>query len=369
MPAESLSRDGCYLVAADGTRYLDLGSPLATSLASSPATEERFAGYAARLRAAFAEECAAHDVHGELVADGTTLHLSFAGQENATAERILQAFHEEMRAASVRTENSALQLHPEMDDAAADLAEHAVRRVVRRLRTLLVEHNSYLTGGLTFPFADEPAGVAARGLAIYRFPAGADVDVVAFTDHVHIGFAPADLGEVTSSGFYLPTLFVSDFTVEMDYVLGTWSPGATDAACFALFAQNEASSHRYYAQRMSTGIGPHRLLASLADELSAERDVDGDRGAFRITRRGDEITCFHPTRGTGAKAADWVTLGRAAGPVEREMILGAKIWAKIRCEGLEARIYNLKISGELAARQVPPVPIRRDPRSNQGADS
>ena len=68
---------------------------------------------------------------------------------------------------------------------------------------------------------------------------------------------------------------------------GDYSRGATGfwvSACVALFAQNEDSSQRFYAQRMSAGGQPHRVLASMADVLSPDRTV-GEfdlTGAFRI---------------------------------------------------------------------------------------
>ncbi len=345
----SLRPEGCFLVSADGDRYLDLAGPGGHAPSA----------YGERLAAAFAEECAANDVRGRLTGGPEVYAIAFEGQEDASPELMRRAFLDELRHAGVlATETLTLTLHPEMDAAAAAFAEEALRHGARRLRTLLVEHNSYLSGGLRYPFPPSAAGVAERGLAIYRFPKTGNVDVTAEGDRIRIAFKPGDVGPITSSGFYLPTLISGDFTVDADYELRGWHPDAVEPGCFALFAQNEDSSHRYYAQRMSSGDGPHRLVASHVDQLSPERAVDGDRGSFRVTRAGDVMTCFHRQPG-----ADWIALGTAPAPPESEMILGAKIWAKLRCGGLCVDIYNLRIDGRLADRQIPPVPVVQDPRS------
>jgi hypothetical protein len=248
---------------------------------------------------------------------------------------------------------------PGMNADAVAFAEQALRHVARRMRTLLVEHNSYLSGGLTWPFPASAEGFAERGLAIYRFPKTGNVDVTAVGDRIRIAFAAGAVGPITSSGFYAPTLIHGDFTVEADYEIRDWRPDAIEPACFALFAQNEDSAHRYYAQRMSTGEDPHRLVASHVDQLSPEHAVTGLLGTFRVARAGDTMTCFHRQPG-----ADWITLGSAPAPAEAEMLVGAKIWTKMRSGGLCVDLYNLRIEGRMAARQVPPVPVVKDPRSN-----
>ena len=181
--------------------------------------------------------------------------------------------------------------------------------------------------------------------------------MVAGTDHVHIAFAPADLGEVTSSGFYLPTLFAGDFTVETDYVLGTWLPGSTDAACFALFAQNEASSLRYYAQRRSAGDGPAELLANFNnDDLSTPQPVTEPHGALRVQRRGDVVSCWHRAEG------EWMLLGEHRGDPADDVIIGSKIWSSGTAGTLEVELSDLHVDGEIPQDQIDAVPIRPDPR-------
>lgn len=348
----AMTRDGCFLVDESGKRYLDL----ATSEIESDAGDRR-PEYGERLQRAFADECAANDVRGRLSGGPTAWTIEFDGQENASPELMLGAFLDELREAGVACAGQ-LALHPAMSEVDADQAVDTIRHCVRRIRTLLVEHNSWLSGGLRYPFPESLPGVAQRGLAIYRFPKTGNVDVSAIDDRIRIEFASGELGPVMSSGFYLPTLFDGDFTVEADYQLHGWRPDTVEPACFALFAQNEDSSRRYYAQRMSAGDEPHRLVASMSDVLSESIGVKGDQGSFRITRRGDEMTCYHAQDGV------WTDLGSASAPPEREMLLGAKIWTKIRCQGLTADIYNLRIEGRMADRQVSPVPVAKDPRSN-----
>jgi len=353
MSDADLVPEGCHLVGEGGERFLNLGS----SPAGDPGdAAERLRGYGERFRQAFAEEAEACGVLGVLQGDALALEARFEGQENANGDQILQAFADELRAGGVLV-GSRLVPHPAMEDGAADEGEEALRHAVRRLRTLLNEHNSYLSGGLRYPFPDPIPGVAERGLAIYRFPARAEVDVEAEGEAIRIRFAAADLGEVTSSGFYLPTLFHGDFVVEADYELPTFRAAPPEPACFALFAQNESSTHRYYAQRMADAGGPHRVLATVVDVTSPERVVEGLVGSFRIRRDGERMTLFHRSPGE-----EWASLGEAQAPAESEMLVGAKIWAKVRCEGLEALVSRLRVDGYLAERQVPPMPIRPDPR-------
>ena len=356
----NLRVDGCYLLDAAGKSYLNLGYQQDSSedSAANPS-------FGRQLAEAFEQACMDCDIQGRLIGGPLEWQIEFVEQEGASAQRILQAFHEEAQAAHLLT-GPALKIHPAMTQLDANCAEQSLRSIAQRLRTLLIEHNSYLSGGLRYPFPDPLTGVEERGLAIYRFPSHAAVEVTAKDASIQIQFEPAELGEVTSSGFYLPTLFGGDFTVEAAYQIDTWEPCQEEAACFALFAQNESSSHRYYAQRMSTGQQAHRLLASLADVLSPEQDVSGTQGRFRIQREGPTIHCWHRSQDS---SAGWTRLGSAPAPAESEMIIGAKIWSKIRCGGLQTRVSELQIEGQLATRQIPPVPIRSDPRSNSAGNT
>ena len=129
------------------------------------------------------------------------MRVAFDGQENADRHLLGGVFHDELRKAGAVAPGRRLHPCRALDDDAVAEAEGSLRRTVARLRTLLIEHNCYLSGGLPWVFPAARAVLSERGLAIYRFPASAQVDVVAEGDHVRISFHPTDLGEVTSSGF------------------------------------------------------------------------------------------------------------------------------------------------------------------------
>ncbi|MCA8955302.1 MAG: hypothetical protein KDC87_04465 [Planctomycetes bacterium] len=350
-----LTREGCYVVAADGRRYIDLAHG---EVSTDPAERTRLSLLGDELAAAFHLACAEVQVLGSFTGCEDRWQVRFAGQENASPELIARAFADEARAAGLWV-GDPLRLPSGLNAQDANRARDALVVAVRRLRSLLIEHNSYLSGGLRYPFARAQPGVAERGMAIYRFPALAEVDVRAVDDAVEIAFAPGPLQAITSSGFYLPTLFSGDLTVEARYRLGPWQPASDEAACFALFVHDRGAQRRYYAQRMSTGDGPHRVLASLVDRLTEGQQVEGLEGAFRIRRSGAAITCEHAATG-----ADWEVLGTAVDTPDEDLLLGAKIWSKVQCGGLAARVFDLQISGTMADRQDPPAEVRRDPRSD-----
>lgn len=323
-------------------------------LAAEP-VHERLVAIGERWRTAFAAACAEHDVHARLRGPATHMEVVFDGQENAGSQLMHGVFLDELRKSGAIAHGY---LYPcaAMTDGDVAEAEDVLRRTVARLRTLLIEHNSYLSGGLAwaFPGADTP--LAARGLAIYRFPAAAEVDVVTEDGIARISFLPGDLGEVTSSGFYVPTRVRGDFTATASYHLTQWRPGA-ESASFALFAQNEASTLRYYAQRRSAGDGAPELLANFNNvDLSEPRPVTEPSGALRVQRRGDVVSCWH--RGDG----EWVQLGEHRGDPTDDVILGSKIWSSGTAGALEAELTDLRVDGEIPEPQLDPVPIRPDPR-------
>jgi hypothetical protein len=319
---------------------------------------ERVAALGDRLSQAFAAECAAHGVRGAIEGGPDEWTIEFAGQENASPTLMLDAFLRELRQSGVL---GARKLVPDPDISAseADRAVEIFRYCARRMRVLLVEHNSYISGGLRYPFPASLPGLAERGLVIYRFPKCAEVDVTSVDDRVRIDFAPDDLGEVTSSGFYSPTLFEGDFCVDAEYRIVSWHPHAHESASFALFVQTEDASDRYYAQRMSTGEDPARLFATMRDQLSEGRDVVDEHGVFRIERRAEHITCSHSREG------EWIELGVAPAPANQEMLFGAKIWSKNRCGGFVVDVYNLRAVGHLSDHQLPPSVIVADPRTSK----
>jgi hypothetical protein len=192
---------------------------------------------------------------------------------------------------------------------------------------------------------------------LYRYPRLGAVEVTPVDAAMRIAFAPGELGAVTSSGFYAPTRLCGDVDIRVRYVVRQWAPGP-DSACLGLFLQNEASTARYYSQLMSTADAPDRLTvaAGLAGALSARRDA-GREGWLRLARTGRTIAAAHRPHA----AAPWVELARAQGTGD-DLVAGAKIWSKVRCDGLVVDLYDLQIDGTLAAEQPPLLGPRPDPR-------
>jgi hypothetical protein len=319
--------------------------------AASPRTD----AFGERLRKAFAQACARHRLDAALAGPAHRLEVRFADQDGVGGPRILQAFVEELEARGVR---AAATLSPAaLDDAQTARLEHVFADVASRLRTLLIEANSYLSGGLPWPFPDGDAMLRARGLAVYRFPAKGPVDVEPAGEGMRIAFAPGPLGEVTSSGFYVPTKVRGDFEVTLRYELARWAPGPV-AACLALFAQDEPSLQRYYAQIRSAHGQQRHAMANLCERLSDTVPARGARGAFRLLRRGQAVSAWH----RDADAPDWTGLGERADLPAHDMVIGSKIWSSERSDGLEALLTGLRIDGEIPADNLAAVPVRADPR-------
>lgn len=316
-----------------------------------PTPEQAFA----RLRAAFDATCAAQEIQAELgLADGA-LTLSFAGQEEAEPERMEEAFAGELVTAGLPWDQ--LRALEGLDEAGLERRRVALDTALARLRTLLVELHSYMSGGLPWVFPGGSPVWRERGLAIYRFPKRAAVDVLPEGSSLRIRFHPGELGKVTSSGFYAPTRLEGDFRATLVYELGRWEPGP-EAASFALFAQDEPSQLRYYAQRRSAGDGPHELLANFTNAVFSEPLAARQRsGAFRLEREGRSVRVSH--REDGA----WTELARHSGDPPNDVVFGSKIWSSGRAGSLEAVVLDLTIEGRLTAEQLPPVPVRADPRS------
>jgi hypothetical protein len=312
----------------------------------------------ARLRQAFAAACAREGVRaawrtGDL-ADG----VEFEDQEGAPAALIRQHFGLELVAAGARADEiERLPREPGADEALVSRLATALDTAVRRIRVLLIEHNSYLSGGLPWVFGPADPVLVARGLSTYRYPKLAAVDVSATRASVRIRFAPGDLGAVTSSGFYVPTRIAGDFVATVRYELLEWQPGAATAAV-ALFAQDEPSLHRYYAQRNSEGTGAHAVLAHLDDLLLPGIPVAAPAGWFRVSRRGPLVQTWH----RAAPDREFVLLGEIGGQPLEDLYLGAKIWSRHRSGALSAEFLALEIAGRVSSTQPAPPQTRPDPR-------
>ena len=331
-----------------------LAGATARVLREAPASAA-LAVHGASLRTAFLAACAREAIEAAVVGPPALGRFVLHGQEGVSAE--LLTSHAGLEIERLGAAASLwIVPHAGWDQQAPRL--HAILdAAVARLRTGLVEANSYLSGGLPFVFpAGEPA-LRARGLAIYRFPRLGPVDVFAQADRIHIRFARGDLGPIVSSGFYVPTRLHGDFEASIEYELHGWDPGP-DAACFALFFQNELSTGRYYAQRTTGSDGAHRVHSGFDGVLSAAQTVTGARGAFRLARTGARVSAWHRAGENGP----WVDLGTTEQATTDDGILGAKIWAKVACGGLEASLFDLRARATLAATQDPMPTAVPDPR-------
>ena len=307
-----------------------------------------------RLKQAFTEACSAQDIRGALTGPPGALDVSFEGQEGADAALMRHGFEAELRAAGFEWAELAGDVEP--DEAKLARYQAALRATLARMRVLLVELNSYISGGLEWVFPEAPEALCGRGLANYRFPARAAVDVTAQDDHVRIHVHEDDLGDVTSSGFYVPAIVRGDFCATVRYRIGAWRPGDA-AVCMGLFAQDQPSGLRYYAMRRSSGERPHEVLANFSNQVFSDpQPVSGDEGWLRLERRGDLVVCSHRQEG------DWTVLGEHRGDAPDDVLFGAKIWSSGRAGPFDAQLFDLTIDGELPAEQLPPVPVKPDPR-------
>lgn len=315
----------------------------------------------ARIAEAFEDVCRREAIVATVQRHGDVLEFAFADQETAPGSLILHHFGLELVAAGVAP--SDVERVP-ADCTGAELERRvaAITTAVRRIRVLLIEHNSYLSGGLPFVFAGGPDRLRARGLCVYRFPKLAAVDVTAHGAAIRIAFAPGELGAITSSGFYVPTRFRGDFVATVRYELPVWRPGPHTAAV-ALFAQDEPSLHRYYSQRNSDPATPDapRVLANLEGALHPGVPVRGSAGWFRLVRRATTVTALH----RGADDAAFRELGTVRSAAAPDLVFGCKIWSPGSSSGLVADLHDLVLDGALADEQAPEPALRPDPRGQR----
>jgi len=309
--------------------------------------------------AAVAAAAKTHDIH--LVVHGAPAlpWFTFTAQEDAPPELIAHHFQRELAAVGVHVHGPLLWPVTLCRDAAArQRCAAAFAHALLRLRVLFVEYNSHLSGGLPWPFPGGDERLRTRGLAFYRYPRRAPVDVGPVGAAMRIAFAAGELGAVTSSGFYVPTRLVGDVVLTIRYVLRQWRSGP-DSACLGLFLQNEASTARYYAQVLSTADAPEQrsVAAGFQGQLVGRRVAQGDEGWLRLARCADRIVVGH----RAADADAFLELGSCVGTSDL-LVAGCKIWSKQSTAGLVADVFELTIEAELAAEQPALLPPRPDPR-------
>lgn len=327
------------------------------SLRSAP-REAALAATGEELLAAIAVAARAHDI--QLLVNGSPAmpSLSFAGQEDAPPQLIDEHFRRELADAGVRLRGPLL-WSAELcrDEGARQRCAAAFAHALLRLRVLFVEYNSYLSGGLPWPFPGGDERLRSRGLTFYRYPRRAPVDVAPVGLAMRIAFGAGELGAVTSSGFFVPTRLVGDVVLTIRYVLRRWHSGP-DSACLGLFLQNEPSTARYYAQLTSNAAAPeaHVAVAGLQGQVVGRRSAAAE-GWLRLERSGGEVVAFHRS----LDEPSFVELGRCAACSD-VLIAGCKIWSKVRTLGLVADLFELEIDAVLADDQPELLPARPDPR-------
>lgn len=324
--------------------------------AAAPASD-----VAQRLRTAF--EAASDDsgIRAELVEQDGGWRYVFADKAGAAGGLIGQAFRDELAADGVHV-GETLRPGRDLSTAQVERGVGAIRRAFQRLQALLVQHNTFYRGGLAFPFPASTPGFGDKGIVAVRFPLAAQADVVIEESGVAIRFAPGELGAVTSCGFYVPVWVEGDFSATIEFEYRRWRPSPRDASCFALLSSDEEVPERFHAQRMSTGDGPHYGLAEIRGVVSPMQELQHDRGGLRIVREGATVRCLH--RGGDGP---WVELGSGRGPVSPVQLLGAKIWGKVDCDGLEVALTRFDLEGKVSSREIAPLPDRLDPRDLEDA--
>lgn len=313
----------------------------------------------ARLGEAILRAADSQDVRVALEGPPSMPSLVFAGQEDAPGSLIAEHFARELESAGVRLDGPILlPASLRLDAAAFDATCRAFAHAFVRIRALLVEYNSYLSGGLPWPFRTGSHALRTRGLTFYRYPRRAEVDVGANGEAMRIAFGKSELGPVTSSGFFVPTRIEGDATLTIRYVLRKWHAGP-DSACLGLFLQNEASTARYYAQIISLDDAPttRSAAAGFGGEAVGKRVVEGDEGWLQLARKGAQVIASW----RASTKSPWIELARCEATRD-VLIAGCKIWSKEQTDGLVADLFDLEIEGALAKEQPELLPPRPDPR-------
>lgn len=319
----------------------------------NPQEQIDFERKVSRLKSVFLEVCTREGLLATLEGHARDLRLQFKDQAGLSGDQLKSVFCEEMRNAGVIADQhlSSVSTGEEADLA---LAEKAIRHALSATRKRLVDRDAFISGGLAYPF-DPPADLfRERGIALYRYPIPADVTLAVSKGRVNIRFAAHDLGEITSSGFWVPTWLAGDFDIRMRYMIRSWKPGAKPA-CFGLWVSNRTTGFTCYAQRTTEDGCTTRLGAVMGNQpLRHAAVADRDKGELRIMRERTRITALHRTRGK------WLFLADINQGEPEDMITGAKIWAHGECGPLEAEVSKLEIEAALSSNQDQPPPFLAD---------
>ncbi|HLU39556.1 MAG TPA: hypothetical protein VK081_09230 [Planctomycetota bacterium] len=329
-----------------------LAAACARVVAATPVDAE-LAAMGERVRTAFFAACAREQLRGEWHGPTALGRLRLPDQEGVTTPHLHAHMGQELERAGVRASEWCVP-HAYWRTQIADLCA-GLDAATARMRTLLVEHGSWLCGGLPFPFATGDPLVRRRGLAAYRYPRERATEVAVHGDEVTITFPEGPLGPIVSSGLFVPTVLRGDFDVVAAYELRAWSAGP-DSTCFGLFFQNELSTARYYAQRTIRSDGSDGVHASFDGVVGALRPVAGTHGMLRLQRRAGRVTAWHRADET----QPWDEMGSAPATGD-DGVVGAKVWSKVDCAGLAVAVRILAFEGAPAPDQREPPPARPDP--------
>ncbi len=306
--------------------------------------------------AAFESECRELGLDARLELRGDVLEPTFAGQFGASPAWLSQVFGEELRARALDAQPgwttepaTELELEPQLA---------AVRLALRRTRARLVDADSWVSGGMEWPFPVSDPVLRERGIATYRAPARAPTVVTAERGSVTIAFPAGDCGEVYSAGIWVPTALAGDFDVAVSYRLPEWIAGERPA-CLGLFAVAADGSFRMYAQRVTHANEPARVVADIEGAAGpTTAPCSGPAGRLRIARDRGLLSAWH------RDAETWSWLGRFRERAPRALLLGIKIWASGRSGPLRAELTDFELIGSAAGEQTPPPPVRPDPRQS-----
>lgn len=309
----------------------------------------------ADLKSAFLDACAREGFHITIESDANSLRLIFEEQAGQSGERLHALFNEEMTNAGI---DMGAEIIDRLMSGEQDPQQfkNAFREALGMLRKRLVDLNSFTSGHVAYPF-DPPAYLfGKRGIALYRYPIPADVELAAGSGRVSIRFAPGDLGEITSSGFWVPTWLAGDFDIRMRYSIKAWETG-DKPACFGMWIANKTTGFTCYAQRTTEPPEPTKVGALMGDlPLHHAAVVDQDEGELRIKRESERVTALYRNHG------DWLFMADIDQEMREDMIFGAKIWSHGECGPLEAEISDIIVSAALSPHQDTPPPFVEDAR-------
>lgn len=309
---------------------------------------------AAAVQAAFDLESRELGLKAVLAVDGERMTPSFAAQFGAQPEWLLQTFRDELRSRA-EFAGEHWQARTVSESELAELLA-AIRLSLRRTRAKMVDADSWVSGGLSWPFRVDDPRIRERGLALYRAPARASATVITAPGRGSIAIPAGDCGEIVSAGLWIPTLLAGDFEFALSYELPQWIAGERES-CLGLYAVAADGTFRMYAQRVARAGESPRVVADIDGSPGPTVAPCSDaKGRLRITREASLLSAWH-------RAGErWSWLGRIREGTPRPLLVGVKVWALGRCGPLRAELADFCLSARAAEEQTPPPPVRPDPR-------